>query len=453
MISALFNTFMESNDPKSAAYVALDVLLGSWTLFHILVALGYMAVPDASYKKALLKFHRNFHKPVSDSPFVIPFFNTLSTLLVFFCAYEAYHYHDEGDFKIVVRSVVALHNWATAFFLQKMSSTLIKLGVDYCMKIEKDIEIHDIKTWTTPPKWTGSVVTAPLTWFMRPEFHGADNLPPTKDDSATPGLYVMNHALYGLEMTPFVATLYKLKDIYVRGLADHFHFGQLHGEFIRYFGAVDGTRDNVDALMETNQNVLVYPGGGEEIMKPCAVPKYTLMWKERLGFARCAIKHGYPIVPCCSVGTEDMWTRLFDVDVGFIKKGMKAPIGVILPHNLLQKVYYWVGEPIPTAQYKGDYKNDEFAREVRDKVKAAVEAGIQEMKDRQAADPDRDLIKAVGNSFLRLVRGGGSDSEASTKAALPKSESSEPLPMGSEISEGEEEEDSTSDVVESKKTL
>lgn len=33
---------------------------------------------------------------------------------------------------------------------------------------------------------------------------------------------------------------------------------------------------------------------------------YTLFWKERTGFARMAIQHGYSIVPVASVGLEEM---------------------------------------------------------------------------------------------------------------------------------------------------
>jgi hypothetical protein len=86
--------------------------------------------------------------------------------------------------------------------------------------------------------------------------------------------------------------------LYVRGLADHFHFCSSHGSVLKSFGAVDGTRDNVDCLMNAKQNVLVYPGGGQEVLKNSSFPKYALLWKERLGFARMDIKSmGIPLYP------------------------------------------------------------------------------------------------------------------------------------------------------------
>lgn len=44
-------------------------------------------------------------------------------------------------------------------------------------------------------------------------------------------------------------------------------------------------------LHKKARNVLVYPGGAAEIFKPKTAMKYELMWKERLGFARMAIKN------------------------------------------------------------------------------------------------------------------------------------------------------------------
>jgi 1-acyl-sn-glycerol-3-phosphate acyltransferase len=378
-------------------YAFLDTILALWTLLHIFVAASYIAVSDAFYKATLLKLHYNVMKPIVGTPMLVAMANAISTVGTAYLCYYAWN-HDEEN-KATLRAVFAVHTWVASILLQKMSVSLVKLGVDYILDMEKEIEKHDIKTWQTPPSWT-ILMGVPYDLILRPHIYGSKNVP-----TDSPGLYVMNHALFGLEMAPFVANVYKSTNVFLRGLSDHFHFGQLHGEFIRYFGGVDGTRDNVDCLMENKHNVLVYPGGGNEILKPCTVPKYSLMWKQRTGFARMAIKHGYPIIPCCSVGTEDMIDRLFDIDLGFFRRGMKVPvIAPILPHRL-QKVYFWVGEPIPTVQYKGEWTNDEYANEVRDNVKAAIEAGIKEMQIVQAKDPNRYLIYHVGNIIIGLFSG------------------------------------------------
>jgi 1-acyl-sn-glycerol-3-phosphate acyltransferase len=224
-------------------------------------------------------------------------------------------------------------------------------------------------------------------------------------------------------MPSFVSGLYLEKDVYVRGLADHFHFCSPHGSVLKSFGAVDGTRANVDCLMDAKQNVLVYPGGGQEVLKNSSVPKYSLLWKERLGFARLAIKHGYPIIPCASVGVEDMIDIMADINLESCRKGHFLPIpGPINPIRL-QKLYFWVGGPIPTAQYKGDWKNDTFAREVRDRTKVAVEKGIQSLQEKQQTDPDRFLVHRfakevrdrASKTFERVLSRQGSDERPGPK--------------------------------------
>ena len=92
-----------------------------------------------------------------------------------------------------------------------------------------------------------------------------------------------------------------------------------------------------------------YPGGAHEVFKSKSVPKYGLQWKDRRGFARMAIKHGYAIVPCCCVGSEDFLEIAHDVDMGWVRRGLSIPL--IKPDiRKMQKLYYWFGEPIETAQ-------------------------------------------------------------------------------------------------------
>ena len=153
------------------------------------------------------------------------------------------------------------------------------------------------------------------------------------------------------------------KGISARGLGDYLHWS-VPGwrDFLEMLGTVPGTRGNVRALFDAGEDLLVYPGGGNELFKPstvrcryrlcvlhCAichesppfshsptsnlhfsllhfqVPRYSLMWKSRTGFARCAIQSGATIIPCCSVGTEEMLRTVADINVDFVRKGMIIP--------------------------------------------------------------------------------------------------------------------------------
>jgi hypothetical protein len=57
-----------------------------------------------------------------------------------------------------------------------------------------------------------------------------------------------------------------------------------------------------------------------------------------------------------------------------------------------ERLYFHFGEPIPVA--KGD--GDDAARQLRDRVKAAIEAGIAELIAMQAKDPGRTLKGRLG---------------------------------------------------------
>jgi 1-acyl-sn-glycerol-3-phosphate acyltransferase len=160
---------------------------------------------------------------------------------------------------------------------------------------------------------------------------------------------------------------------------------------MRWVGAVDGTRVNTEFLMTTKQNILVYPGGQREVLKHSGVKKYSLMWQDRMGFARLAIKHGYPIVPVASVGVEDMIDILMDLPI----RSMKLPLPKPISPFRLQKIYYWIGEPIPTSHYNGDWENQDIVRRVRDETKFAIETGIELLLNKQINDPERYLTQQV----------------------------------------------------------
>eukprot|EP00986_Skeletonema_menzelii_P012895 scaffold7287_cov138-Skeletonema_menzelii.AAC.4 len=260
----------------------------------------------------------------------------------------------------------------------------VQLFLDRLLDIEKEVARHDIVDFTPPTKSVMDTLLTPYKPFISVESTGLSRVP-----SNTPHLFVSNHSLYGIEMPLLLNELYQNRDVFPRGLADHLHFATLNGPIVRAFGGVDGTKENVDALMEKGESVLVYPGGGHEVLKHSSVPRYELMWKQRVGFARCAIKHGYPILPCACVGTEDMFESVCDIPTGY--KGIVIPISVTSPSKV-QKVYFWFGEPIETKQYNGEYARDDYAKEVRDKTKMAIEYGIKELKVKQASDPERYTV-------------------------------------------------------------
>ena len=103
-----------------------------------------------------------------------------------------------------------------------------------------------------------------------------------------------------------------------------------------------GTRENCSRLLEAGEPVLVFPGGGREVMKHKG-EKYKLVWKERVGFARLAIQHGVPIVPFASVGVEDMFEIVLDAE-----DLLNSPLGSLLRAlRITEQPWFRHGEIIP----------------------------------------------------------------------------------------------------------
>src|ERR1700756_351988 len=149
--------------------------------------------------------------------------------------------------------------------------------------------------------------TRALATVIQPEVYGIENVP------ADGSLLVGNHTIYAFLDLPFMLDeVNRRRGVCVRALGEHAHFaiGPWRDALIRR-GMVRGTRENVRVMMREGQTILVFPGGAREVNKRKG-EKYQLMWKERLGFAKLAIEHGYPIVPFAAVGGEEMLDVLID---------------------------------------------------------------------------------------------------------------------------------------------
>ena len=224
------------------------------------------------------------------------------------------------------------------------------------------------------------------TWFD-PIFIGLDNV-----DRAKPALYVGNHTLYGtLDGPLMILGLYEHKGIFLRSLGDHIHFKvPLWGKLLVDNGCVAGTPENCQQLMEAKEHILVYPGGGREVMKN-KDELYQLVWKQRTGFARMAMQNGYDIIPFAAIGADDAYTIQYDTNdfyqskVGkwlqktgisdkYLRSGdafMPLATGLgLLPRP--EKIYFAFGERISTTALQTQSENKDLQWQVREQVEAKI---------------------------------------------------------------------------------
>lgn len=243
---------------------------------------------------------------------------------------------------------------------------------------------------------------APLRAWFSPVFFGLDTL-----DLSRPALFVGNHTLFTLDAPLMLSAIYSRHGVLVRALGDHAHFViPGWGEAVRNSGGVDGTPENCAELMRQGQSILVFPGGAREVNRRKG-EDYDLIWKQRTGFARMAIQHGYDIIPFAAVGPNEIFKILVDandvmatkawrwldrrLDVGRRVRGgdLLTPLvrGVgptLLPRP--QRFYFAFGERIPTAHLQSATPDHDTLWAVREQTGDAIRALVDDLKARRVED-------------------------------------------------------------------
>lgn len=257
---------------------------------------------------------------------------------------------------------------------------------------------------------------APWDLLTSPAYFGLEHVPRDR-----PVLFAGNHTLGGVLDIPIMAMgLYRATGIYVRFLGDHAHFNvPVWRDVLARLGTVDGTPEICRALMRAGESILVFPGGSREVFKRRG-EAYRLIWKQRVGFARLAIEHGYPIVPFAAVGAEECFDILVDgdemrgtplrhvVELLSPRADVTPPLvrGVgltMLPRP--QRFYFKFAPPIETADLGGRASDAGLCFAVREEVRRAVEAGIGELQRIRARDAHRFLVPRLWARLLGRLNG------------------------------------------------
>lgn len=178
------------------------------------------------------------------------------------------------------------------------------------------------------------MISALQRYYFRPTFLGAENLDPQK-----PAMYVGNHTIYGVLDSPILIDyLFNEHKIAVVSLADHIHFHlPIWKEVVKRVGGVDGIQEYAKEAMRQGYSILVFPGGGREVIKRKG-EAYQLIWKQRFGFLKLAQEFGYEIAPFVALGGDEVFELGFDANVllkqkWFNKLLSNKKIGSFLRHG------------------------------------------------------------------------------------------------------------------------
>lgn len=241
----------------------------------------------------------------------------------------------------------------------------------------------------------------PLVNLYRPYVDGLENLP--RDGRF---LLVGNHTQFGTETLLIPYVVRREIGMRVRPLTDR-RFGDMPrpiSDVMAACGAVVGSPEGATELMEHDEPVMVFPGGGREIGK-FKGEQYKLRWEGRAGFARVAIAHGYPIVPVALVGgddvyvgvtTRDHWLGRLSQTVGEKLTGqrdMAIPLVRGIGPTLIprpQRMYLQFAEPISTAK-PARVSDPKWVDTVKHRTQESLEQSLDELLAVRHEDPYREL--------------------------------------------------------------
>ncbi|MBI5497639.1 MAG: acyltransferase family protein [Deltaproteobacteria bacterium] len=250
--------------------------------------------------------------------------------------------------------------------------------------------------------------------FADPLFLGAENIPAHR-----PLVFVGNHTTYGLFDTMFLFEwLYHAHGIFLRSMGDHVHFKvPLWRDVLSGFGVVEGDRETASTLLSTRESILVFPGGAREVARR-KNEKYPVIWKDRTGFARLAIRHGCDIIPFAAIGIDDAWDVVYDAEDAFhsrlgpvlkvlgVRPEATMPVvkglgGTPLPRP--ERVYFRILPPVSTRAVQGRQDDDAVVMEVRERARTAVQRGITELLRFRELDPDRNVFLHAGRRVVEKL--------------------------------------------------
>ncbi len=254
---------------------------------------------------------------------------------------------------------------------------------------------------------------APAIDLCRIYVDGLDNLP--RDGRF---LLVGNHTLSGAaEIVLIPYFVHRELGVRVRGLAST-QVADMNGvvrDVVEAAGAVLGHPDTCAELMRQGETLLVFPGGGRDMLK-FKGENYQLQWERRIGFARLAVAHDYPIVPVGLVGGDDVYHSLIERDSAW-ERGSRAVgervhglegVGIPLVRGVgptliprPQRMYLRFAAPIETTKPTG-VGADKWVSTVKERTQGALESTLAELQDVRETDPFRNLNPLA---WGRAVRG------------------------------------------------
>jgi pimeloyl-ACP methyl ester carboxylesterase/1-acyl-sn-glycerol-3-phosphate acyltransferase len=244
--------------------------------------------------------------------------------------------------------------------------------------------------------------------------------------SSSPLIIVANHQLFGLDLGLVLAELYEQRQIWARGLAHPVVSSRLDKSLqmpnrplspglvekpknvrggggdpsnpstFQEFGAVMVTPRNYYKLLQTGQNVLLFPGGVREVFHG-KDEAYKLFWPETPDFVRTAARFNATIVPLAGIGAADSVDILID-GPDMTKSARYDNTNddeLFVPPFFVPKLpparhYFCFGKPFVTTNI--DPKNITQCEGIYKDIKTELERGLEDLQTARESDPYKDSV-------------------------------------------------------------
>ncbi len=228
--------------------------------------------------------------------------------------------------------------------------------------------------------------------LVNPVIRGSDNIPDR------PCLFIGNHALFAIDGMVLMPLMLWELNRFLRPMGDKFLWNSRTEPTLLKTGGVIGNPEVCTALMDAGEDILVFPGGAHEAVKPKS-ESYTLQWKNRFGFVRLAALHGYTIVPFAMVGPEEFYDHIIEGHelphsalgkllkrAGLLTEDTRPDMLPPVPRGMLgsllprpQRCYVSYGEPVDLSRHRGKIPGKKALGTIRDRVATSIEDQIADL--------------------------------------------------------------------------
>ncbi len=256
-----------------------------------------------------------------------------------------------------------------------------------------------------------------MRYYHRYEIRGLEILDPLVA-SGRPFFLVGNHGFNFIEPALLLHSVYNAHRRVPRivGHKDLFFKIKEVGEIARRYGIVSHLdfRAIHDAIKK-GKSLLIYPGGEDEAMlRDYHKNPYKLIWENRPGFAKLAVKYSMPIVFVASIGVDEM----------VFQGNMELPSWVIRQLNMTNsdnyervkmfwngafpapvKITHIITEPIELFGEDEDMKRNEYVRYKLSWLQKTCQKRLDSaltFQDSAMSDPLDKAVKAI-QSFARTL--------------------------------------------------